>query len=87
MKPIARTPAVLAAALALAAGGAGTAIASHGADDPAGQHQGRGADDPAGQHQGRGADDPAGHHRGKGKHHKRGKHHHRHGADDGPNHK
>jgi hypothetical protein len=35
MKPIARISAALAVALALAVGGAGTAVAKHGADDGA----------------------------------------------------
>jgi hypothetical protein len=40
MKLIARMSAALAVALAVAVGGAGTAVAKHGFDDPAGHHQG-----------------------------------------------
>jgi hypothetical protein len=39
-KSMTRFAAVIAAALALAIGGAGTALASHGAHDPAGHHHG-----------------------------------------------
>jgi hypothetical protein len=70
MKQISRISAGLAVALALAVAGAGSALASHGADDPAGQHQ---------EHNGKA------HHHGKHHHHK-GNHHQGHGADDGPNH-
>lgn len=41
MKPFARISAALAVALALAVGGAGTAFAKQGADDPAGHHHGK----------------------------------------------
>ncbi len=41
MKPIVRLSAALAVALALAVGGAGTAVAKHGADDPPGHHKGK----------------------------------------------
>lgn len=57
MKLNARIAATVAAALAPALGGAGSALASHGADDPAPHHQG--------EHHHKGKH----HHRG-GKHHK-----------------
>lgn len=55
MKLIARISAALAVALALAVGGAGSAVAKHGADDPPGHHHGK-------HHQGK-------HHHHKGQHH------------------
>ncbi len=71
-----RTLGVAAAALAIALGGAGAALADHSADDPPGQHQEhKNGENHHGKH--------------KGKHH--GRHHHGddhggHGNDDGPNH-
>jgi hypothetical protein len=41
MKLFARIGAILAVALAVALGGAGTAVAKHGADDPPAHHHGR----------------------------------------------
>ena len=72
MKKLSRISAGLAVALALAIGGAGSALASHGADDPAGHHRG--------EHHGKR------HHHGRHHHHHNGNHHQGHGADDGPNH-
>jgi hypothetical protein len=68
-----RAPRILLAAVTAAAlfGGTGTALARHGADDPAGHDR---RDDRVT----RTDDDGARHHRGR--------HHRRHGADDGPNH-
>jgi hypothetical protein len=80
-----RSLVTLAAAAVLAlGGGVPTALAKHGADDPAG-HVRHGGDDPA-SHDAR--DDKGGK---RAKAHHRGKHHHRrhHGRrhhDDGPNH-
>jgi Spy/CpxP family protein refolding chaperone len=69
MKLITRISAALAVALALAVGGAGTAIAKHGADDPPGHHQGEhhgerhhhGKHHQGQHHQGHGADDGPNH--------------------------
>lgn len=66
MKPTARISAALAIALALAVGGAGTALAKHGADDSPGQHRGKhhhhGKHHHNDQHhQGHGADDGPNH--------------------------
>ena len=71
---------------------AGSAQASHGADDPVGHGNGR---DDGALHMRHGADDPAGHDatddrraRKAARHHRHAhRHHHRHGADDGPNHR
>jgi len=41
MKLFARISAALAVALTMALGGAGTAVAKHGADDPPGHHHGK----------------------------------------------
>jgi Spy/CpxP family protein refolding chaperone len=70
-----KTAAVLAAALAIAVGGAGAAFADNGADDPAGQHQ---------EHK----NGEKRHHHGKHgqRHHQKGDDHGGHGNDDGPNH-
>jgi Spy/CpxP family protein refolding chaperone len=71
-----RTLAVGVTALAVALGGAGAALADHGADDPPGKHQ---------EHK-----NGEKRHHGKHKHH--GRHHHEKGddhggnGDDGPNH-
>jgi hypothetical protein len=71
MKQLSRISAALAVALALTVGGAGSALASHGADDPVGHQHG--------EHNGKH------HHHGR-HHHHNGNHHQGHGADDGPNH-
>jgi Ni/Co efflux regulator RcnB len=77
MKPLTTKLSAIAAVAVMGLGTAGAAQARHGADDPAGhQRHGRGADD-AQPHARHGADDRAGHRR----------HHHRHGHDDGPNHR
>ena len=73
MRLIARTTAAFAVAAAVALGGAGTAIAKHGADDPPGHHRGEH------RHHGK-------HHHGRHHHHRGEDHHQGHGADDGPNH-
>jgi Spy/CpxP family protein refolding chaperone len=65
-----RMSAALAVAGAMAIGGSGVAIASHGADDPAGHEQHH-------HHKGK--------HHGRHHHHK-GEDHHGQGNDDGPNH-
>lgn len=62
-----------ATAVALLGGGAGSALARHGADDPAGHDR---RDDRVAHHDRR--DDRGHHHR---------HHHHRHGADDGAAHR
>ena len=65
-----RISAALAVAGVMAIGGSGMAIASHGADDPAGHEQHH-------HHKGK--------HHHHARHHHKGEDHH-HGNDDGPNH-